>query len=191
MKNRLKLLPLIIIITLLLQLLLPVVSSAADLEASEEGTLKVTAKRDEINPNQVNITATDTQYNIVDLKYVHKRIEKSEISYFEEDNEDVYIIEIAPSQNVKASFMLEGYGTYTIYARNSHGDRYLFRITVRDPGEVPDLTLIKNDDNPLSLTIQAISENSNIAIIKIAKLEDINQDIDFNTEGTNIEFNKI
>ena len=190
MKNRLKLLPLIIIITLLLQLLLPVVSSAADLEASEEGTLKVTAKRDEINPNQVNITATDTQYNIVDLKYVHKRIEKSEISYFEEDNEDVYIIEIAPSQNVKASFMLEGYGTYTIYARNSHGDRYLFRITVRDPGEVPDLTLIKNDDNPLSLTIQAISENSNIAIIKIAKLEDINQDIDFNTEGTNIEFNK-
>lgn len=190
MKNRLKLLSLLTIMALVLQLLLPVVSSAADLEASEEGTLKVTAKRDEINPNQVNIIATDTQYNIEDLKYVHKRIEKSEISYFEEDNDDVYTIEISPSQNVEASFMLDGYGTYTIYARNSHGDRYLFRITVHDPGEAPDLTLIKDEENPLSLTIQAISENSNISIIKIAKLDDINQDIDFDTEGTNIEFNK-
>ena len=190
MKNRLKLLSLLTIMALVLQLLLPVVSSAADLEASEEGTLKVTAKRDEINPNQVNIIATDTQYNIEDLKYVHKRIEKSEISYFEEDNDDVYTIEISPSQNVEASFMLDGYGTYTIYARNSHGDRYLFRITVHDPGEAPDLTLIKDEENPLSLTIQAISENSNISTIKIAKLDDINQDIDFDTEGTNIEFNK-
>lgn len=191
MKNRLKLLPVLIIMALILQLVLPVVSSAADLEATEDiGTLRVTAKRDEINPNQVNITATDTQYNIEDLKYVHKRIEASEISYFEEDNDDVYTIEISPSQNVEASFMLEGYGTYTIYARNSHGDRYLFRITIHDPGQAPDLTLIKDEENPLSLTIQAIGQNSNIAILKIAKLDDINQDIDFDTEGTNIEFNK-
>ena len=191
MNNRLKLLPLLIIMALILQLLLPVVSSAAELEAAEdEGTLKVTAKRDEINPNQVNIIATDTQYNIVDLKYVHKRIEQSEINYFEEDNDDVYTIEISPSQNIEASFMLDGYGTYTIYARNSHGDRYLFRITVRDPGQAPDLTLIKDEGNPLSLTIQAIAQNSNIAILKIAKLDDINQDIDFDTEGINIEFNK-
>ena len=191
MKNRLKLLPLLLIMALILQLLLPVVSSAAELETAEsEGTLKVTAKRDEINPNQVNITATDTQYNIEDLKYVHKRIEKSEISYFEEDNDDVYTIEISPSQNVDAFFMLDGYGTYTIYARNSHGDRYLFRITVRDPGQAPDLTLIKDEDKPLSLTIQAIGQNSKIVIIKMAKLDDINQDIDFDTEGTNIEFNK-
>ena len=118
MNNRLKLLPLLIIMALILQLLLPVVSSAAELEAAEdEGTLKVTAKRDEINPNQVNIIATDTQYNIVDLKYVHKRIEQSEINYFEEDNDDVYTIEISPSQNIEASFMLDGYGTYTIYAQ--------------------------------------------------------------------------
>ena len=191
MKNRLKLLPLLLIMALILQLLLPVASSAAELEAAEdEGTLKVTAKRDEIDSNQVNITATDTKYNIEDLKYVHKRIETSEINYFEEDNDDVYTIEISPSQNVEASFILDGYGTYTIYARNSHGDRYLFRITVNDQGKVPDLTLIKDEDNPLSFTIQAIGQNSNIAIMKIAKVENIHQDIDFDTEGTNIEFNK-
>ena len=191
MKNKLKLLPILIITALILQLLAPIVSKAYDIETQvEEGTLKVTLKRDESNSNQVNITATDTQYNIVDLKYVHKRIEESEISYFEEDNDDVYTLEISPSQNVEASFMLEGYGTYTVYARNSHGDRFLSRITVHDPGDLPDLTLIRNENNPLSMTIQAISENSQISVLKIAKLDDINQDIDFDTEGTNIEFVK-
>lgn len=193
MKSRLKTLPILIIMVLILQFLLPIVSSAADIETlanEDEGTLSVKLKRDEVNSNQVNITATDTQYNIVDLKYVHKRIELSEISYFEEDNSDVYTLSITPSQNVTSSFMIDGYGAYTVYAKNSHGDRYLARITINDPAQLPDLTLIKDEDNPLSLTIQAISENSIISIIKIAKVDNIHQDIDFNTEGTNIEFTK-
>ncbi len=191
MKSRLKILPILIIVMLILQFLLPIVSNADDIELQEaEKTLKVELKRDESNSNQVNITATDTKYNIEELKYVHKRIELSEISYFEENNSDVKTIEITPSQNIKASFMMDGYGTYTVYAKNAHGDRFLARITIHDPGEVPDLTLIKNENNPLSLTIQAISKNSEISIIKIAKLNDINEDIDFNTEGTNIEFTK-
>ncbi len=184
MKNKLKILPILIIMTIILQFLLPLISNGAEV------TLNVVLKRDEINPNQVNITATDTQYNIEELKYVHKRIEKSEISYFEEDNEDVYTLVISPSKNVEASFMLDGYGTYTVYAKNSHGDRFLSRITISDPGDLPDLTLTRDDNNPLSLTIQAISKNSQISIIKIAKKDDINQDIDFNAEGTNIEFVK-
>lgn len=184
MKSKLKILSILIIITIILQFLSPLVSNGA------EGTLNVVLKRDEINSNQVNITATDTQYNIEELKYVHKRIEKSEISYFEEDNDDVYTLMISPSKNVEASFMLDGYGTYTVYAKNSHGDRFLSRITINDPGDLPDLTLTRDDNNPLSLTIQAISKNSQISTIKIAKKDDINQDIDFNTEGINIEFIK-
>lgn len=184
MKSKLRILPILIIMTIILQFLLPLVSNGAEV------TLNVVLKRDEINPNQVNITATDTQYNIEELKYVHKRIEKSEINYFEEDNDDVYTLMISPSKNVEASFMLDGYGTYTVYARNSHGDRFLSRITINDPGDLPDLTLTRDDNNPLSLTIQAISKNSQISTIKIAKKDDINQDIDFNTEGTNIEFVK-
>ena len=196
MKSRLKILPILIIMVLILQFLLPIVSSAADIETlvaradEKEGTLSVRLKRDEVNSNQVNITATDSQYNIEELKYVHKHIELSEISYFEENNSDVCTLSITPSPNVTASFMMDGYGTYTVYAKNSHGDRYLARITIRDPGQLPDLTLIKDEENPLSLTIQAIGQNSNIVIIKIAKVDDIHQDIDFNTEGTNIEFTK-
>lgn len=193
MKSRLKILPILIIMALVLQFLLPIVSSAADIETpvdDEEGTLNVSLKRDEVNSNQINITATDSEYNIEELKYVHKRIELSEISYFEENNADVHEIDIIPSQNVTTSFMMDGYGTYTVYAKNSHDDRYLSRITIHDPGELPDLTLIKDEDNPLSLTIQAISENSVISIIKIAKVNDIHQDIDFNIEGTDIEFTK-
>ena len=185
MKNRLKLLPILIIMVIVLQLLFPVVSSA-----TEEGTLNVTLKRDEIETNKVNITATDTQYNIVDLKYVHKRIEKENIDYFEEDNDDVYTLMISPAQSVEASFYLDGYGTYTVYAKNSHGDRYLSRITIHDPGEAPDLTLTKIEDEPLSFTIQAISETSQISILKIAKIDNINQEIDFDTEGEDIEFTK-
>ena len=191
MKSKLKILSITLIMVLILQVFLPVVSNAAEIETQEdEGTLSVSLKRDEINQNQVNIIATDSQYNILELKYVYKSIDVSNIDYFEEDNDDVYNLKISPSQNVEASFMLEGYGTYTVYAKNSRGDRFLARITIHDPGAAPDLTLIKDEENPLSLTIQAISSNSNIAILKIAKLDDINQEVDFDIEGTNIEFNK-
>lgn len=53
---------------------------------------------------------------------------------------------------------------------------------------MPDLTLIKDEQNPLYLTIQATSKNNIISKIKIAKKENINDEIDFSKEGTEIEF---
>lgn len=194
MKSILKIISILVIIMLIIPISLPIVSNAYEIEAQEvdagEGTLTVSVKRDEINREQINIIATDTTYNIEEIKYVHKRIEKEDISYFEEDNEDVYELAISPSKNIETSFMMDGYGTYTVYVKNSYGNRYLSRITIHDPEDLPDLTLIKDEEEPLSFTIQAISENSTISKIKIAKVEDINQDIDFSIEGTNIDFVK-
>ena len=181
MKNISKIVSIVIILMLIMQFLLPMVSMATD------GTISVDLTRE---GNIVNITATDSNYNIVDLKYVNKRIEISDVSYFEGNNNDVHTIDITPSRNVRASFEMDGYGTYTVYARNSNGERYLSRITVHNPAEAPNLTLTKNEDNPLLLTIQATSENSEISILKIAKKDNVNEDIDFDTNGTNIEFAK-
>ena len=191
MKRKLKMLSILLIIMLIIPFYMPIISNAAEIDSqAEEGTMMVTLKRDEINSNQINILATDTTYNIEELKYVHKDISLEEISYFEENNSDVYTFSIVPSQSVNANFMLDGYGTYTVYAKNSNGDRFLSRLTVHNPAEAPDLTVTKDDNNPLKITIQAISDNSTISIIKIAKINDINQDIDFETQGTQIEFAK-
>lgn len=179
--KKIKMLPILIIMMFVMQVLLPVISKAA------EGTLNVELKRE---GNTVNITATDTQYNIEEVKYVHKLIDKSNISYFEENNSDVYTLNITPSSRVETSFEMDGYGDYTIYVRNSHGDRYLKMLTVHAPEEAPNLALIRDEENPLLLTIQATSKNSIISTLKIAKKDDINQDIDFNTEGTDLEFTK-
>ena len=179
--KKIKMLPILIIMMFVMQVLLPVISNAA------EGTLNVELKRE---GNTVNITATDTQYNIEEVKYVHKLIDKSNISYFEENNSDVYTLDITPSSRVETSFEIDGYGDYTIYVRNSHGDRYLKMLTVHDPGEAPNLTLIQDEENTLLLTIQATSKNSIISTLKIAKKDDINQEINFDTEGTDLEFTK-
>ena len=179
MKKTSKILAIMTIIIFVLSLVLPIKVNAAN------GTLSVDLSRE---GNTINITATDTQYNIVDLKYVHKDIDKDNISYFEENNNDVYTFLITPSQNISETFELDEYGTYTVYAKNSRGDRYLSRITVYDPGQIPDLTLIQDESNPLSLTIQVTSQSSIISTLKIAKINDINEVVDFDKEGTNIDF---
>ena len=179
--KRIKILSILITMIFVIQAFLPIISNAV------EGTMNVDLTRE---GNVINITATDTEYNIVDLKYVHRDISSDNISYFEEDNSDVYTFAISESQRVEASFEMDGYGTYTVYARNSYGNRFLSKITIHDPGEAPDLTLTQDEQNPLSLTIQATSANSQISVLKIAKKDDINQEIDFDTEGTSIEFVK-
>ena len=184
MKKTSKILAIITIMVVVVSLVLPIKVNAAEGEI----TLNLDMKRDETDPNTINITATDTQYNIVALKYVHKDIQLADIKYFEENHDDIYTFPITPSTNISESFKLDGYGVYTAYARNSVGAAYLDRITIHDPAQVPELTLTQNEQNPLEFTIQAISGNSIISVIKIAKVEDINEDIDFNTEGTNLEF---
>lgn len=184
MKSK-KILSMILIILIIIQCILPVLSSANDNQINN--TISVTLERDNTNSNIINITATDTSYDIIQLKYVHKRIEISEIDYFEQGNSDVHNIEITQSREINESFELEGYGTYTVYAKNSAGIAFLSRITINNPSEIPEITLTKDDDNPMYLNI-IINAINNITTIKIAKKENINDEIDFSQQGTDIEF---
>ena len=62
--------------------------------SNDEISLDVELKRDAVQTDQINITATDSKYNITELKYVNKRIETSNISYFEEGNNDVITLSL-------------------------------------------------------------------------------------------------
>lgn len=191
MKNNIKKnISIFVILIMLIQVLIPIVSQATDVSGVSEGdiTLNVELKRDETNPNQINITATDSEYNITALKYVHKYIETSNASYFEEDHDDIYTFEITPSQSIHESFELDGYGSYTVYAKNEAGNAFLSRITVNDPNDMPQITLTRDEENLMNVTIHVTSKNSIIEKIKIAKMESLNDNIDFSIEGTDIEF---
>ena len=83
--------------------------------SNDEISLDVELKRDAVQTDQINITATDSKYNITELKYVNKRIETSNISYFEEGNNDVITFSILPARTITRSFKMTGYGTYTVY----------------------------------------------------------------------------
>ena len=191
MKNRIKKnISIFVILLMLIQVLIPIVSQATDVSGVSEGdiTLNVELKRDETNPNQINITATDSKYKITDLKYVHKYIETSNANYFEEEHDDIYTFDITPSQSIHESFELDGYGSYTVYAKNEAGNAFLSRITVNDPNDMPQITLTRDEENLMNVTIHVTSKNSTIEKIKIAKMESLNDNIDFSIEGTDIEF---
>lgn len=174
---------------LISQMILPVIANAFEIENNEmvgaETTLSVKVKR---TSNTITITATDTTYNITDLKYVHKEIKLADISYFEESNEDVYNFDITPSKEITESFEMDGYGTYTIYTKNERGDRMLNHITIKDPAESPEITLTRDEDNLFNLNIQITSKSNIIKLIKIAKKEKYDDKIDFKTTGDEIEF---
>ena len=171
-----------VIFIILIQLILPTITLANDKEIS----LKVTLNRNETNKNQIDILATDSKYNITELKYVHKYITLEEIAYFEGNNSDVISFSITPSQKVEESFLLDGYGPYTVYAKNEHGDRFLNRITIQNPTDLPQITLEQVEGNPLYLHIKASSTIGNITTIKIAKKENYSDTVDFSTQGTTI-----
>ena len=60
-----------------IQMILPITSNAYQLEqqANSETTMDVTLQRDETDSNKINVIATDTTYNITELKYVNKYIQ--------------------------------------------------------------------------------------------------------------------
>ncbi len=193
MRNKIKKsISIFIILIMILQVLIPIASQATEVSGvpEEDITLNVELKRDETNPNQINITATDSEYNITDLKYVHQYIETSNANYFEEDHDDIYTFEITPSQSVQESFELDGYGSYTVYAKNEVGNAFLARVTVNDPNDMPQIKLTRDEENLMNVTIHVTSKNNTIEKIKIAKMEDINDNIDFSIEGTDIDFIK-
>ena len=115
-----KVIALLLIFMMIIPISLPVISKAVDwgITAREDVTLDVKLKRDEENSNIIHITATDSQYNITELKYVHKYIETNNIDYFEQNNPDVYTFSITPAKTIQETFELDGYGSYTVYAKN-------------------------------------------------------------------------
>ena len=125
-----------------------------------------TLQRDKTDSNKINVIATDTTYNITELKYVNKYIEKENVDYFEQNNEDVKEFNITPSQRIETSFELEGYGSYTVYAKNEIGARFLSRITINDPNNAPNISLTKDKENPLHLTIRVTTPELNIVKLK-------------------------
>lgn len=185
-----KTLTILCILIFTIQMILPITSNAYQLEqqANSETTMDVTLQRDETDSNKINVIATDTTYNITELKYVNKYIEKENVDYFEQNNEDVKEFNITPTQRIETSFELEGYGSYTVYAKNEIGARFLSRITINDPNNAPNISLTKDEENPLHLTIRVTTPELNIVKLKIAKKDSINQEIDFSKEGTDIQF---
>ena len=185
-----KTLTILSILIFTIQMILPITSNAYQLEkqANSETTMDVTLQRDKTDSNKINVIATDTTYNITELKYVNKYIEKENVDYFEQNNEDVKEFNITPTQRIETSFELEGYGSYTVYAKNEIGARFLSRITINDPNNAPNISLTKDEENPLHLTIRVTTPELNIVKLKIAKKDSINQEIDFSKEGTDIQF---
>ena len=187
MKNIVKkVISILIIIMMILPITLSSISRAADSGAAS--TLNIAWERDETNPNIIHIIATSTDGNITDLKYVHQDIDTDKASYFEEDHEDIYTFDITPSQRIEESFELDGYGTYTIYVKDEKRNALLLRITVNNPNDMPQITLTKDEENPLILNIDVTSSKNTITKLKIAKKEHINDNIDFSIQGTDIEF---
>ena len=180
-----------IIMIMILPISLPIVSKAIDsgkiLTSQEDYPIDVVLERDKENPNLVHITATSTESNIIELKYVHKYIETDNASYFEENHDDIYTFNITPAQMIEESFELDGYGSYTVFAKDENRNGFLARLTVNDPNDMPQITLTK-EENSLNLNIDVTSNKNKITKLKIAKKENINDNIDFSTQGTDIEF---
>ena len=184
-----------LIMILVLQMILPLCTNALEIDNDKETlvgagetSINVSLKRDSVDKNKINITATDSAYKITELKYVHKYIKIEEIEYFEADNEDVHTISITPAQKIEQSFEMDGYGSYTVYVKNEKGDRYLSRMTIKDPAAKPDITLTRDSDDMRKLEIQVTSKNNKIVKIKIARKEKYDDKIDFETQGEELEF---
>ena len=184
-----------LIMILVLQMILPLCTNALEIDNDKEtlvgageNSINVSLKRDSVDKNKINITAIDSAYKITELKYVHKYIKIEEIEYFEADNEDVHTISITPAQKIEQSFEMDGYGSYTVYVKNEKGDRYLSRMTIKDPAEKPDITLTRDSDDMRKLEIQVTSKNNKIVKIKIARKEKYDDTIDFETQGEELKF---
>ena len=184
-----------LIMILVLQMILPLYANALEIDNDKETlvgagetSINVSLKRDSVDKNKINITAIDSAYKITELKYVHKYIKIEEIEYFEADNEDVHTISITPAQKIEQSFEMDGYGSYTVYVKNEKGDRYLSRMTIKDPAEKPDITLTRDSDDMRKLEIQVTSKNNKIVKIKIARKEKYDDTIDFETQGEELKF---
>ena len=186
-----KIISILIIMIMILPISLPIVSKAVDSGTSstskQDYPVNVELKRDETNSDIIHIMATSTEGNIIELKYVKQYIDTNNASYFEEDHEDIYTFDITPAPTVEETFELDGYGSYTVFAKDENKNAILARLTVNDPNDMPQISLTKEKDS-LNLNIEVTSNKNTITKLKIAKKDNINDNIDFSIDGTDIDF---
>ncbi len=190
-KNKISFIPMIIILMLFVQMIIPItIYASPETMVKTTGTMNISLRRNTNNQNQVDVVAMDTTYEIEELKYVKKETGAVDVSYFEEAHSDIIDFKIKPASKIETSFELSGYGTYTVYAKNSKGDRFLSSITIANPEDAPDIIVKKKEDQKLTIQVQVKSNKYQIEEIKIARKENVQDTIDFSKEGEEIEFVK-
>ena len=181
----------IIILMLFVQMIIPItIYASPETMVKTTGTMNISLRRNTNNQNQIDVVAMDTTYEIEELKYVKKETGAVDVSYFEEAHSDIIDFKIKPASKIETSFELSGYGTYTVYAKNSKGDRFLSSITIANPEDAPDIIVKKKEDQKLTIQVQVKSNKYQIEEIKIARKENVQDTIDFSKEGEEIEFVK-
>lgn len=145
-------------------------------------TLSVEVSQDATNPKKINITAQDTTYKISTIKWIEADVGTEDVAIFDTDNVNTLQIE-ANQSTITTSFEVENYSKYTIYTKNSHGDYFLSRITLRSNG-VPTISVTKDENNKrhVTLVIDANSDDT-ITSLKVAKVDTIKDEVDFDTQG--------
>ena len=188
MKKQKKLLLIVISIILAMQLFIPILSFA------DGSTLTVNASWDPNNDKKINLTASDTTNTIVAIKYVDKKITEQEYEYFLEDHDDIRNLTITPSKQISTSFEVSGYGDHTIFIEtedSTHTDFYvrLITITNTDPTLKPTINISTDTATHKTLNI-SVSSPIDLSWLKIAKISNVSDEVDFNTTGTSITFTK-
>ena len=181
MKKEKKLVSIIVILALIVQMLLPMASYA-----DNDITLDVNLENDR-NNRRITINATDTAYDIIELKYVNKSISIDQIGYFSENHDDIVSFEITPARQITKSFSYTQYGTYTVYAKNSEGHAMLSRITISDPEAIPQISYTRDSSNKKHITITITSPTA-LTTLKIAPETSLGQITDFTSVGEDIPF---
>lgn len=155
------------------------------LTASNEITLSMDVAQDSTNPKKININVQDTAYKIETIKWIEGYIADDNVEIFNTESVNTIQIE-AEQETISTSFEVENYGQYTVYAKNSHGDYFLTRIKIGSSG-APTITITKDETNKRHMTIFIESNGDDIITsLKVAKVEAIKDEVDFNTQGTNI-----
>lgn len=200
MKNKIRNIIIISLIALMLGLVMPVEANAVNsgklgiftqsvIQMNKyiltgNTTMTVVLSQDADNPKKINIVANDTTYKFVSMKWVKGAITtKEEAAIF--DTDQATTIEIEESSSITASFIIDTYETYTVYAKNSNGDIFLSRINTAGR-DVPTITVTKDETNKLKTTIVAEDGDEQVVSLKIVKKATKDEEPDFEN-AKNIE----
>lgn len=200
MKNKIRNIIIISLIALMLGLVMPVEANAVNsgklgiftqsvIQMNKyiltgNTTMTVVLSQDADNPKKINIVANDTTYKFVSMKWVKGSITtKEEAAIF--DTDQATTIEIEESSSITASFIIDTYDTYTVYAKNSNGDIFLSRINTAGR-DVPTITVTKDETNKLKTTIVAEDGDEQVVSLKIVKKATKDEEPDFEN-AKNIE----